>query len=198
VPLEAAIGILFATAQALVFLVLEKTPAGPEHLKETLVGALFTVAPQHVARTAVLYAAVGLVHVLLRRPLFEITNDPAGARARGRRIFLWDFLFYATFGLVVTSSVQMAGVLLVFGFLVIPSVAGLMATPRPAPALAVGWAFGFLGSLVGLAGSVRFDLPAAPSILVALASLLVLFGAVLAIARRSAMDSLPAKTEVAA
>jgi zinc/manganese transport system permease protein len=198
VPLEAAIGIVFATAQALVFLVLEKTPAGPEHLKETLVGALFTLAPQHVARTAVLYAVVGLVHVLLRRPLFEITNDPAGARSRGRRIFAWDFLFYATFGLVVTSSVQMAGVLLVFGFLVIPSVAGLMATQRPGLALAVGWTFGFLGSLVGLAGSVRFDLPAAPSILVALASLLVVFGAVLAIARRSAADSVPHKTEVAA
>jgi zinc/manganese transport system permease protein len=184
VPLEAAIGIVFATAQALVFLVLEKSPAGPEHLKETLVGALFTLDPGHVARTAGLYAAVGLLHVLLRKPLFEITHDPAGARARGRRVFAWDFLFYATFGLVVTSSVQMAGVLLVFGLLVIPSVAGLMATPRPGPALAVGWSFGFLGSLLGLVGSVRFDLPAAPSILVSLALLLVLFGAVLSISAR--------------
>ena len=128
VPLEAFIGIVFATAQAMVFLVLEKSPAGPEHLKETLVGSLYTVAPAHIARVAVLYAVIGLIHFLLRKPFFEITNDPQGARARGRRLFLWDLLFYATFGFVVTSSVQIAGVLLVFGFLVIPAVAGLMAT----------------------------------------------------------------------
>ena len=83
VPLEAFIGIVFATAQALVFLVLEKSPAGPEHLKETLVGSLFTVEPRHVLAVAVLYAVIGLVHVLLRRPFFEITLDAAGAKARG-------------------------------------------------------------------------------------------------------------------
>lgn len=82
VPLEAFIGIVFATAQAAVFLVLEKSPAGPEHLKETLVGSLFTVDPGHIARVAVLYAVVGAVHFFLRKPFFEITNDPEGARAR--------------------------------------------------------------------------------------------------------------------
>jgi zinc/manganese transport system permease protein len=183
-PLEAFIGIVFATAQAAVLLVLEKSPAGPEHLKETLAGSLFTIPPEHVWHTAILYAAVGVAHVLLRRPFFEITNDPQAARARGRNLFWWDLAFYAIFGFVVTSSVQIAGVLLVFGLLVIPAVAGLMITQRTGPALAVGWAFGFLGSLLGLLGSVRFDLPAAPSILVALALLLAVGGAVAA-ARRA-------------
>jgi zinc/manganese transport system permease protein len=176
VPLEAFIGIVFATAQAIVLLILEKSPSGPEHLKETLAGALFTVDPRHVWHTALLYGAIGLAHWLLRRPFFEITTDAEGARARGRRLFLWDFLFYGIFGFVVTSSVQIAGVLLVFGLLVIPSVAGLMTTSRTGLALAIGWGFGFAGCLAGLWGSVRFDLPAAPSILVALSALLVLFG----------------------
>jgi zinc/manganese transport system permease protein len=176
VPLEAFIGIVFATAQAAVFLVLEKSPAGPEHLKETLVGALFTVDPAHVAKTAVLYAVIGVAHWLLRRPFFEITNDAEAARRGGRRLFLWDFLFYAIFGFVVTSSVQIAGVLLVFGLLVIPAVAGLLTSARPAVALLVGWAFAFVACLVGLLGSVRFDLPAAPSVLVSLAALLVVLG----------------------
>jgi zinc/manganese transport system permease protein len=184
VPLEAFIGIVFATAQALVFLVLEKNPAGPEHLKETLVGTLYTVSPHHIAWVAALYAVIGLLHVLLRRPFFEITNDPAAARARGRRLFLWDLLFYATFGVVVTSSVQIAGVLLVFGFLVIPAVAGLLATPRTGGALAYGWIFGVVAAIAGLLGSVRWDLPAAPSILVTLTLMLALQGVVLGLLRR--------------
>jgi len=184
VPLEAFIGIVFATAQAAVFLVLEKSPAGPEHLKETLVGSLFTIEPGHLATVAGLYGAVGIVHFLVRRPFFEITSDPEGAARRGRRLFLWDFFFYATFGLVVTSSVQMAGVLLVFGYLVIPAVAGLLASPRTGVALAVGWVFGVAGSLLGLLGSVQFDLPAAPSILVTLTVMLAALGAVLGLRRR--------------
>jgi len=181
VPMEAFIGIVFATAQAAVFLVLEKSPSGPEHLKETLVGSLFTVDPWRVFKVALLYIAVSIAHFLLRKPLFEITTDPQGAEARGRRVFWWDFAFYAMFGLVVTWSVQIAGVLLVFGFLVIPAVAGLMATQRTGRALAIGWGVGFLGSLVGLLGSIQFDLPAAPSILVSLAILLVILGAALSL-----------------
>lgn len=176
VPLEAFIGIVFATAQAIVFLVLEKSPSGPEHIKETLVGSLFTVDPTHIARVAVLYAIVGAVHWFLRKPFFEITRDPEGAERRGRRVFLWDFLFYATFGFVVTSSVQIAGVLLVFGLLVIPAVAGLMASNRTGVALTVGWAFGFAASVAGLLGAVTFDFPAAPSILVTLTILLCVHG----------------------
>lgn len=184
VPLEAFIGIVFATAQAAVFLVLEKSPSGPEHLKETLVGSLFTVDPKHVLRVAMLYAVIGLVHVALRKPFFEITNDPAGAQARGRRLFVWDLLFYTTFGFVVTSAVQMAGVLLVFGYLVIPAVAGVIASQRPGRAMAVGWVFGSVASVVGLINSVNLDLPAAPSILVTLTGLLVLMSAVLGWIRR--------------
>ena len=177
VPLEAFIGIVFATAQAAVFLVLEKSPAGPEHIKETLVGAIYTVAPAHVVKTALLYVAVGALHVLLRRPFFEITDDPEGARRRGRNLLFWDFLFYATFGLVVTSSVRIAGVLLVFGLLVIPAVVGVLLTGSPARALAVGWSFSFVASCLGLIGSVQLDMPAAPSILVALTLGLLLVGA---------------------
>ena len=115
---------------------------------------------------------------------FEITTDAAAAQARGRRLFLWDFVFYATFGFVVTSSVQIAGVLLVFGYLVIPAVAGLMASPRTGVALAVGWVFGVIGSMLGLLAAVQLDLPAAPSILVTLTALLVVLGTVLGLRRR--------------
>ena len=183
IPLEAYIGIVFATAQAAVFLMLEKSPGGAEHLKETLVGSLFTVDPKLVVRVALLYAAIGLMHFFLRKPFFEITDDPEGAAQRGRNVFLWDFLFYGSLGFVVTASVQIVGVLLVFGLLVIPAVAGLMASAHTARALIVGWVFAFVASVAGLLGSVRWDMPAAPSILVALTGLMIVLGAVLAIAR---------------
>lgn len=184
IPLEAFIGIVFATAQALVFLILERSPSGPEHLKETLVGSLFTVDPKDVVRVTILYVVIALIHVALRRPFFEITNDPAGAQARGRKLFVWDLVFYATFGFVVTSAVQMAGVLLVFGFLVIPAVAGLLATQRPGLAMAIGWIFGFVASALGLVASVSLDMPAAPSILVTLTALLLVVGTVSGLMRR--------------
>ncbi len=182
-PLEAFIGIVFATAQALAFLLLEKTPSGPEHLKESLVGSLFTVEPKHIAIIAVLYVIVALVHVFLRKPFFEITNDADAAVARGRNLFLWDFLFYVTFGVVVTSAVHIAGVLLVFGFLVIPAVAGVMVSSRTGLALAMGWVFAIVGSVLGLVMSVSFDMPAAPSILVTLTGLLVLQGVIQTVTR---------------
>jgi zinc/manganese transport system permease protein len=197
IPLEAFIGIVFATAQAAVFLILEKSPSGPEHLKETLVGSLFTVDPRHVLRVTILFAVIGVIHWLLRKPFFEITNDPAGAEARGRKIFLWDLLFYATFGFVVTSAVQMAGVLLVFGFLVIPAVAGLLATRRPGVAMTIGWIFGFLASAMGLVASVSLDMPAAPSILVTLTVFLLVMGMAAAVMRRRVGASEPETFEMA-
>ena len=183
-PLEAFIGIVFATAQALGFLLLEKTPSGPEHIRETLVGSLFTVSPREIGVVAALYAGVGAVHVWLRKPFLEITHDPEGARARGRHVFAWDFLFYATFGVVVTSAVHIAGVLLVFGYLVIPAVAGVLTSARTGVALAVGWGFAFVASVLGLGLSVALDLPAAPSILVALTTLLVVLGGARALVGR--------------
>ena len=123
--------------------------------------------------------------MLLRKPFFEITNDPKAAEARGRRlVLLGPRLLRASFGFVVTSSVQIAGVLLVFGLLVIPAVAGLIASDRPGVALAVGWVFGFAASVVGLVGSVRFDMPAAPSILVTLSGLLLVMSGIVAMVRR--------------
>ena len=185
VPLEAFIGIVFATAQALAFLLLEKTPSGAEHLRETQVGSLFTVDPEaHWRDRAHLPRAWACCTGSCADPFFEITTDPEGAERRGRRLFFWDFLFYATFGLVVTLAVQIAGVLLVFGFLVIPAVAGLMASTRPGVALAIGWVFGFSASVVGLLGAASWDFPAAPAILVTLTLMLMVHGALLVLWRR--------------
>jgi zinc/manganese transport system permease protein len=179
VPLEAFIGIVFATAQALVLLILVRTPSGTEHLKETLVGTIFTVSPATVIKTAIIYALIGALHFALRKPIFQITNDPAAAQAQGRTLFLWDVLFYTSFGVVVTSSVGIAGVLLVFGLLVIPAVAGVLVSDRTGVRLAVGWSFAFLCSVIGLLTAFSLDTPAAPTILTTMTVMLLIHGLVI-------------------
>jgi len=183
VPLEAFIGIVFAVAQASALLILGQTASGTEHLKETLIGTIFTVAPATVIKTAVIYSAVGALHFFLRKPLFEITRSSTDAAARGRNVFWWDVLFYATFGIVVTSSVRIAGVLLVFGLLVIPSVAGVLSSARTGVRLAIGWIFACVGSTIGLLSAFALDTAAAPTILIVLALSLVLHSVVLAFSK---------------
>ncbi|MEI7527563.1 MAG: metal ABC transporter permease [Elusimicrobiota bacterium] len=173
VPIEALIGITYAGAIALSLIVLEKSATGTEEIKEMLTGALLTVSPKELLFIAVLAAGIGLVHWLARRPLLLVTEDPQAARDKGMKLWWWDFTFYATFGLIVTSSVRVAGVLLVFAFLIIPSVAAMLAVKGIARRLVFGWLFGLAGCLGGLELSMRLDWSSGPTIVAVFLVLLV-------------------------
>jgi zinc/manganese transport system permease protein len=169
IPQEAIIGIVYAVTAALSVLVLDRVPQGSEYIKQLLVGSILSVTVDEVARVAALYAAIGVLHWLCRRPFLAISlgSDVPGAR-------LWDFLFYFTFGLVVTSSVRMAGVLLVFSYLIVPAVLAVWLARGVAPRLVVGWAVGVAASVVGLLTSYGADLPTG-------ATIVAMFGAGLAL-----------------
>jgi len=173
-PVEALIGITYAGAVALSMILLERSATGTEEIKEMLVGSLFTVSWAQVGWTALLYAGVGLVHWLARSRLLLLSEDPEEARRRGLRVRLWDFVFYATFALVVTSSVKLAGVLMVFALLILPGTAALVWRARTGERIVFGWLFGGLGCVAGLETSARLDWPAGPSIILTLLVLLVL------------------------
>src|SRR5215468_8835622 len=159
IPHEAVIGIVYAVSAAVAVLVVDRAPLGGEHIKQLLVGNILTVTPQEVARLAVLYLAIGVLHAAIRRPLLEISFRPETAIEKGRRIRWWDFCFYVTFGIVVTSSVRIAGVLLVFSYLVVPAAVGALLSASVTERLLIGWAFGFLVSVLGLSASFAWDLP---------------------------------------
>jgi zinc/manganese transport system permease protein len=127
-----------------------------------------------VWRTAAIYAAIGLFHYAFRRRFLEISMDPLGAAARGVPVRLWDFLFYASFGLVVTRSVAIAGVLLVFCYLIVPSVAAMLWARHIGSRLAIGWAMGAVVSTLGMYFSVQFDLPTGAAIVCTFGLVLVL------------------------
>lgn len=183
-PIEALIGLTYAGALAFTLLLLERSATGTEELKELLAGSILTVSPQELGLAAGVFGAVGLLLWLARRPLFLITEDADAARAEGYSVWTWDLLFYSAFGVVVTLSVKVAGVLLVFAFLVTPSLAGLLAASRPWSRVAFGWGFGAVGCLAGLEASLRLDWSAGPTVAAAFIALLAVTGILTALLRR--------------
>jgi len=172
---EAFIGILYVVATAVTIMVVDRLPQGAEHVKAMLVGSILTVAPADLRKFVMLYGAIGLFHVLARRPLLALSDGAGGA---GVRALVWDFLFYVSFGLAVTSSVAAAGVLLVFCFLIIPAVIGTLFARTIGGQLAIGWGVGTLASALGLAASFALDLPTGAALVVVFAGALALAGLV--------------------
>ena len=181
IPQEAIIGIVYAVSAALTVLVVDRAPQGAEHIKQLLVGGILTVTAGEVGRLAVLYTVIGAGHALMRRPLLEISFDPDGAAARGRAIRWWDFAFYTSFGIVVTSSVRIAGVLLVFSYLIVPAAVGALLSGSVAGRLGIGWLLGAVVSAVGLWASFAWDLPTGAAIVASFGALMAAVAAGLGI-----------------
>ncbi len=159
IPQEAIIGIAYAVASAATIIAMSHATSESEHLKDMLVGNILAVSWNEVGKTAALYAVVGLFHYFFRRQFLAISMDHEKAEKDGLSVKLWDFLFYASFGFVVTSSVLIAGVLLVFCYLIVPSVAAMLYADRVGPRLAIGWTMGTVVSALGIYLSVKLDLP---------------------------------------
>jgi zinc/manganese transport system permease protein len=178
IPQEAIIGICYAVASAASILAMSKATSESEHLKDMLVGNILAVSWPEVWKTAALYGAVGAFHYAFRHQFLAISVDHAKAEAAGLNVRLWDFLFYASFGFVVTSSVAIAGVLLVFCYLIVPSVAAMLYAERIGRRLAIGWSMGTVVSALGIFLSVQLDLPTGATMVCTFGLVLVLMASV--------------------
>jgi zinc/manganese transport system permease protein len=174
IPQEAIIGICYAVASAAAILAMSKATSESEHLKDMLVGNILAVSWPEVTKTALLYGAVGAFHYIFRRRFLEISRAHRHGHDHSNAPRFWDFLFYASFGFVVTSSVSIAGVLLVFCYLIVPSVASMLYADSIGTRLAIGWTMGTVVSALGVYLSLRLDLPTG-------ATIVCTFGLVLAI-----------------
>ncbi len=186
IPQEAVIGIAYAVASAATILAMSKSTSQAEHLKFILVGNIIAVGWPEVLKTALLYSVMGLFHYVFRRKFLAISVDPEAAEANGMSVRFWDFLFYASFGFVVTSSVSIAGVLLVFCYLIVPSVAAMLYADRIGPRLAIGWTMGTVVSALGVYLSLVLDLPTGATIVCTFGVVLVLMASARPLLRRSA------------
>jgi zinc/manganese transport system permease protein len=174
IPQEAFIGITYAVASGAAILLMSKATGETEHLKDMLVGNILAVSWPDVRETALLYGAIGLFHYIFRKKFLLISMNHDKAENLGFNVRLWDFAFYASFGFVVTSSVAIAGVLLVFCYLIVPSVGAMLFAERIGRRLAIGWTMGTLVSALGCLLSVWGDLPTGATIVVSFGGVLIL------------------------
>lgn len=177
IPQEAIIGITYVIAAAAMILLFSKSPHGGEEINHLLVGSILFVTPETVWMTTVLYLILGLIHWRWRKQFWAVSllysNDNAGKNEKTTN-WHWDLFFYVTFGLVVTNSVKIAGVLLVFSFLIIPSIAAAMFVTTIRNRLIFGWIFGLIASVGGMVASLFLDLPAGAALVVTFGLLLIL------------------------
>jgi zinc/manganese transport system permease protein len=192
IPQEAFIGICYAVASAASILAMSKATSESEHLKDMLVGNILAVQWPEVRETAFLYGAIGLFHFIFRRQFLAISMSHHEPEKTGLNVRLWDFLFYASFGFVVTSSVSIAGVLLVFCYLIVPSVAAMLYADHIGPRLAIGWTMGTVVSAVGVWLSLALDLPTGATIVCTFGAALILMAAVRPLVQRHRAAAHPA------
>ena len=174
VPQEAIIGIVYVVASAVTILLAAQAPRGSEHVEQLLTGSLLWVTWSDIAKTAIVYGVLGVVHWILRHRFLTISLHPERAREERWSVAGWDFLFYALFGVVVTSSVAIAGVLLVFSFLVIPAVIAFLFAKTAGRMLTIAWVTGTAATVLGLWVSYVSDLPTGPVVVCAFALALIM------------------------
>jgi zinc/manganese transport system permease protein len=185
IPQEAIIGICYAVASAASILAMSKATSESEHLKDMLVGNILAVSWAEVSKTAILYGVIGAFHYVFRHKFLAISMNPTQAEAEGVSVKFWDFLFYASFGFVVTSSVSIAGVLLVFCYLIVPSVAAMLYADTIGKRLAIGWSMGTIVSALGVYLSLKLDLPTGATIVCTFGLVLIIMAAVRPLIQRS-------------
>ena len=189
IPQEAVIGLAYAIAASIAILVIDKAPHGAEHIKEILTGSILWVKWSTIFNAAIVYSLVGVFHYIYKDRFILISENPEEAYKQGISVRLWDFLFYVSFGIVITHSVGTAGVLLVFVFLVVPAIASMLITDVLWKQLVIGWSLGVFVSIVGLYISYIADLPSGPTVVAFYGIMLIIIAIVLYLVRAKSRSS---------
>ncbi len=196
IPQEAVIGLTYAVAASITILVIDKAPHGAEHIKEVLTGSILWVKWSTIGNAAIVYSLIGIFHFLFRKQFLLISENPELAYKQGMSVRFWDFLFYVSFGVVITHSVGTAGVLLVFVFLVVPAIASMLITGTLWKQLAVGWTLGVFVSFAGLYISYIADLPSGPTVVSFYGLMLIIIALFLYVKRAELRSSAIMKTAI--
>jgi ABC-type Mn2+/Zn2+ transport system permease subunit len=161
---ESVIGVGYAVASALAVLFVAKSAQGESRMLEVLSGNILTITPAQVWWMAGTAAAAVAVMALLGKQFLFSMFDQETAQAAGIRVGLWDLAFFLMLGVIISLAIRLAGTLLVFAFLVLPAVTGLLLSKRLDRIRAIAMASACVATIGGLYASVKMDLPTGPAI----------------------------------
>lgn len=196
IPQEAIIGIVYAVATAAAILVADRAPGGAEHIKQILMGSILWITWPSIWNILAVYIVVAGFHWALRKKFLLISEDYERAiLEHGIGVKLWDFLFYITFGIVIVLSVRIAGIMLVFSFLVVPAAVSMLFSKRWLTKLLIGWGVGLFASIFGLYISYTLDSPSGPTIVCFLGLFLILAGLIKTVFLRAKPATLTANIQ---
>jgi len=164
ISLEAVIGISYAIAAAAALFLVGVAPGGHMHIQHILSGSLLWASWKQIITSLVVFLAVGVCFYLIRKPIAEISNGYQKGAVRNLKVVFWDFIFYALLGVVITLSVQIGGIVVVFAFLIIPATVSATLTSRLGLQITIIWTSAILASLAGLLFAYYFDFSIGPAI----------------------------------
>ena len=173
IPHEAIIGIIFVVCAALSVLILSKAPHGHDKMEAMLIGSILFVNSSQVINMLGLYLVLGVLHFIFRHQFITISEDVGAAERAGIRVRPWDCLFFATFALMVTQSVGIAGVYVVFSYLIIPAACGKLFGNSFGSQLVIAWGIAVLTTIIGLFVSAVWDMPTGSSLVSCFGGILV-------------------------
>ena len=164
ISLEAIIGISYAIAAAAALFIVGIAPGGHIHVQNILSGSLLWTSWRDVAVILLTFSAVGFCLYLIRKPLSDVSNGYRQAPSNRIEIIFWDFIFYLLLGIVITLSVQIGGIVVVFAYLIIPATMSVIISSRPVVQLMIIWVAATAASIIGLLFSYYLDFSIGPSI----------------------------------
>lgn len=173
VPPDAVIGVTYAAAAAAGILLIAKASVGEAHdifLQGNILGITRT-------DTWILLAVaipVLLIHFAFYKEFLFVSFDREMARTLGYSVRTWNLVLYFTLGIVIAFSMQFAGVILVFNFLVLPAVTGMLVARSMAAIFAIAIAAALVAAVTGFVLSVLGDLPSGPTIIAASATMVAM------------------------
>ena len=169
---------VYVVSAAAVILVLDKAPNGGEMVKDLLAGRILWISKPEILTEFVVYSLAGIIFALARGRIHLISQDRALAVAQGMKVFWWDVLFYCLFGIVVTISVRLAGVLLVFSFLVVPALISFLFVDSFRNRIIFAWTIGGAVAIISCIWSYFTDWPTGATVVVTFGLALLIAGAI--------------------
>lgn len=172
--MEAIIGMSYAVAATAAVILIDKAAGSHEHLKEMLIGSILWVQWPEIIKSFIVYIFIGGLHYIFRQQFITLSEDYETARRKGMKTQRWDFLFFLTLGIVVMHSVRIAGILIVFAFLIIPASISVLFSQNWLSRIFIGWFIGTIVSILGLILSWQLDVPSGPAVVLFLGVFLLL------------------------